>query len=226
MIKIAGIDSSLNSTGKCVMTLDDEYNIKEINLYGFHSTKKRCITGKNLDIYHVGTQYKKRPMPERQNIAYDFLEKYMEGVKYVAFEGYSYNSNKTNSSIVQLGEFCGGLKRIYYNMGMGIVIYAPKMVKRFATGDGEAGKVSMGQMFAKEFPDFYPTELTTLPQHESPHEDICDAFWMAETLRNQIMYEKKKDSLDEGTIAMLEYRSVPTGKKKTQSIVEMEMYRK
>jgi len=221
-LKIAGIDPSIDSTGKCIMTLDSMYGIRDIAFYGYNSTKKRCFKENNVEVFHVGTKYKKMNMCDRQNIAYEYLKKDMEDVKYTAFEGYAYGKRITRS-LVQLGEFIGGVKKMYYDMGMGIVIYAPRMVKRFATGDGNAEKVTMCHMFMKEFPDFYPEEFKKLPKYVDPHADMCDAFWIAETLRCQIMYERLgPDALDPGVVGFLEHKS----SKKTSAIIETTMIRK
>ena len=224
MLKIAGIDPSIDSTGKCIMTLDDKYNVIDIAFYGYISTKKHTFKQNNVEIFHVGTKYSKMNMCDRQNIAYEFLKKDMEDVKFVAFEGYAFGK-KITRSLVQLGEFIGGMKKMFYDEGKGIIIYPPRTVKRFATGDGEAGKLSMCQMFKEEFPNLYPKEFDLFKnQYETPHADLCDAFWMTETLRCQIIYEKlgRDSQLDEGTIAMLEFKST----KKTSAIVETKMIKK
>jgi hypothetical protein len=97
------------------------------------------------------------------------------------------------------------------------------VVKKFAIGNGEAGKVAMCQMFLKEFPHLYPEEFNQLKQFESPHNDLCDAFWIAQTLRCQIIYEKLgKGALSEGTVALLEAKS----NKKAVSIVETKLIKK
>lgn len=219
MIKIAGFDPSIDSTGKCIMELDDNMNVVTIRFYGYNKVKKRCFISENIEVFHVGCGYSKMNMFDRQNIAYEYLNKDMEDVKYVAFEGYAFGASLTRS-LVQLGEFIGGMKKMFYDQGKGIMIYPPRMVKRFATGDGNADKVHMCQMFKKEHRHFYPPELDALPQYGDPHADICDAFWIAETLRCQIKYEKKgREWLDEGTVAFLEQKSG----KKSAAIVETKL---
>jgi len=221
-LKIAGIDPSIDSTGKCIMTLNDNYDVIDIAFYGYNSVKKRCFKENNVEVFHVGTKYKKMNMHDRQNIAYEYLKKDMEDIKYVAFEGYAL-AKKHTRSLVQLGEFIGGMKKMYYDMGIGIIIYAPRMVKRFATGDGNAEKVHMCRMFQEEYTDLYPREFKKLTPYIDPHGDMCDAFWMAETLRCQIMYEKLgREAMDEGIVAFLEHKSTP----KTASIIETKMIRK
>jgi len=221
-MQIAGIDPSIDSSGKCIMTLDDNYEVIKIKFHGYNKVKKRCIKGENFEVFHVGTNYSKLNLFERQNLGYEVIHKCMHNVKYVAFEGYSYSSSATRA-IFQLGEYIGGMKKMFYEQGKGIMIYAPRMVKRFATGDGNAEKVTMCEMFKKEFPHLYPEGFKDLRQYEEPHSDMCDAFWMAETLRNHIIYEHLGAGyLDEGTVAFLEQQS----DKKSTSIVETKLIKK
>ena len=166
-------------------------------------------------------------MFDRQNMAYDILLKDMEDVKHVAFEGYAYgysDKDKSSGSFIQIGEFVGGMKKLFYDLGKGIIQYSPRTVKLFSTGDGNAGKTMMCQMFQSEYPEYYPHEVfERLPQFEDPHADICDAFWIANTLRYHLMYEMiGTDTMDEGTIAMLESKSDA----KTDAIVETKLIKK
>jgi len=222
-MKICGIDPSMNSTGKCIMDLDpNTFSILNIEFYGYSTVKSRCIEKNNVHISHVGTNYAKLNMFDRQDKAYKILMNDMDDVKHIAFEGYAFGATKT-SSIFQLGEFIGGMKKMFYDIGLGIMIYPPTVVKRFATGNGTADKTMMSAVLLEEYPNLYPEEFNLLPQNDSPHSDLCDAFWIAETLRNHIIYEVIGSSgLEEGTAALLEYKS----SKKMQSIVETKVIKK
>jgi Holliday junction resolvasome RuvABC endonuclease subunit len=220
-MKIAGIDPSMDSTGKCIMTLDDNFEVVDISFYGYNKVRKRCFKQDNVEVFHVGTKYSELNMFDRQNIAYDFLNKDMEDVKFVSFEGYAFGSTMTRS-LVQLGEFNGGMKKMFYDQGKGIMIYSPKTIKRFACGDGNADKIPMCTMFKLEKPNLYPEAFSLLDQwkYESPHGDICDAFWIAEALRCHIMYEKLgKHKIDEKLRTLLEHKST----NKSTSIVETKL---
>jgi Holliday junction resolvasome RuvABC endonuclease subunit len=221
-MKICGIDPSINSSGKCIMELDDNYNIIGVKLYGYNKTNKRCISGENFIVDRLGTKYDKLNMFERQDIAYEILNKDMEDVKHIAFEGYAFGKSGSRA-LIQLGEFIGGMKKMFYDQGKGIIIYPPKVVKRFATGNGNADKIMMSNMFKEEFPQFYPEGFSLFPQNQDPHSDMCDAFWIAETLRNHLIYDiLGEEHLDEGTVALLEEKS----SKKVSSIVETELLKK
>ena len=196
-MKIAGIDPSMNSTGKCIMDLDDEtFDIKSIMFYGYHTTKVRSISGERLRIDHIGTKFTSYNMFERQDLAYNILATDMEDVRHIAFEGYAFGKTGT-SSLIQLGEFNGGMKKFFYDQGKGIIIYPPTTIKHFATGSGAADKVGMVESFKKLYPCLYPESFNQLPQYDSPHSDLCDAFWICEILRNQLKY----DILGESSLA-------------------------
>ena len=166
-MKICGIDPSMNSSGKCIMDLDPkDFSIKSIKFYGYNSVKIRCINEGNVKLTSVGTKYTKANMFDRQNIAYQIINEDMEDVKHVAFEGYAFGATKTNS-IFQIGEFVGGMKKMFYDAGKGIMIYPPSVVKRFATGSGSADKTQMSAMFKEEYPNLYPEQFNLLPQTEA-----------------------------------------------------------
>lgn len=222
-MQICGIDPSMNSTGKCVMELDDTtFAIKSMKFYGYNSVNSRCLNGDNVILTSVGSKYLKDNMFNRQNIAYEIIAKDMEVVKHVAFEGYAFGATKTNS-IFQIGEFVGGMKKMFYDMGKGIIVYPPSVIKRFATGSGSADKTQMSAMFKEEYPNLYPSLFDSFPQNESPHSDLCDAFWIAEALRNHIIYETLgSKALSDTMVALLEYKS----NKKIQSIVDTTIVKK
>lgn len=222
-MKICGIDPSMNSSGKCIMDLDPkDFSIKNIKFYGYNSVKIRCISEGNVNLTSVGTKYLKSNMFDRQNAAYKIINEDMEDVKHVAFEGYAFGATKTNS-IFQIGEFVGGMKKMFYDAGKGIMIYPPSVVKRFATGSGSADKTQMSAMFKEEYPHLYPEQFNLLPQNESPHSDLCDAFWITEILRNHIIYDTLGSSaLSDNMVTLIEYKSG----KKIQSISETKIIKK
>ena len=47
-MKICGIDPSINSSGKCILELDDKYDIVSVKLYAYNTTLNRCITSENF----------------------------------------------------------------------------------------------------------------------------------------------------------------------------------
>jgi hypothetical protein len=226
-MKIAGIDPSINSSGKCVMTLDDNLDITDVKLYGYNKTKKRCITDeKNVFINHTGPgeSYTGAPIPARQDIAYNILDIGMEGVEYIGYENYSMDSK--SSSLYQIGEFVGGIKKMFYDRGIGYMLFAPKSIKRYATGNGNSGKLEMQYAYQKQYPQFYYDIIDEIPTSKSdftPVEDIIDSFWVAELISNLMKIEKfGPDSIDETKLDRILFRST----KKSMALCDAPMIKK
>lgn len=194
-MRICGIDQSMKSSGQVVMDLnDDTLDIEGIHFYGYTTVKCYGIHEGNVDIEYIGQydEYRAKSMPERQSIAYSILERNLDGVSYVGMEDYAVSKTKQNSgSILQIAEFNGGVRYMLYNMGIGIMNFGIMQVKRFATGDGHADKAPMCESFKMLYPDLYPADaFAKLREYESPHNDLCDAFWMCEVLRCCMKVEK------------------------------------
>jgi len=201
---------------------DDTYAIKSIKYYGHHTTKVREYLGNQVIVNHLGSKYTSKLMYERQDIAYNILLQDMDEVSHIAFEGYAFGKQGTRS-LVQLGEFIGGMKKLFYDMGKGIIIYPPKTVKKFATGNGNADKVLMCETFRITCPALYPEEFSNFEDFESPLADMVDAFWIAETLRCHLIYDVLgSEFLEDGIVGLLQSKST----KKTESIVETALVRK
>ncbi len=221
-VKICGIDPSINSTGKCIMTLDDKLDIISVKFYGYDSTIKYVMDTERVVVDRIPKDYDKMNMFDRQELAYSILKKDMDDVDYIAFEGYAFAKAKS-SSIFQLGEFIGGMKKMFYDMGKGIVIYPPPVVKRFATGNGNADKSMMASAIRNKYPDLYPIEFNSFKQFGSPHSDLCDSFWMADVLRNHMKYDKLgPSSMDEDMATILETPAT----KGAGSIIDTQMFKK
>ncbi len=208
-MKICGIDPSIKSSGQVVMTLDDAtLDVKDIQFYGYTTTKMYAIDEGNVHIAYLGNydSYSSRCIPDRQEQTYGIIGSHLDGVSFVGMEDYATSKTKKESgSILQIAEFCGGIRYMLYTMGLGIINFGIMQIKRFATGNGNAGKPDMCISFANEYPDLYPAEVfAKLKQYESPHNDLCDAFWMCEILRSCMKLEKfGEDSLDKGKLALL-----------------------
>lgn len=208
-MKICGIDPSIDSSGQVVMTLDDNtLNIVDIQFYGYTSTKMYAIDEGNVHIAYLGniTDYRSKSMPERQEMTYGIIGSHLDGVSFVGMEDYATSkTKKASGSILQIAEFCGGIRYMLYTRGIGIINFGIMQIKRFATGNGNAGKPDMCLSFKNEFPQLYPDDIfAKLKQFESPHNDLCDAFWMCEVLRTCMRLEKfGPDSIENEKLVFL-----------------------
>ena len=227
-MKICGIDPSIKSSGQVVMTLDDStLDIKDIQFYGYTTTKMYAVDEGNVHISYLGNyeSYAARCMPDRQEQTYSLIASHLKGVSYIGMEDYATSKAKKDSgSILQIAEFCGGVRYMAYTMGIGIINYGIMQIKRFATGNGNAGKPEMCISFAKEYPGLYPTDIfAKLREYESPHNDLCDAFWMCEILRTSMKFEKfGPSSIDDTKLAFL----TTTVTKGALSLIESPLMKK
>lgn len=195
LIKICGLDPSISSTGKTIMSLDSNtFEIKDVKYYGYSDTKIRCISDDRLELICVGTKYSKLSIMERQHIAYDILDIDMEDVKFVSFEGYAFSkvrkaSGANSRGMMQLGEFIGSMKFRYFSQGKGIVVYPSTTVKKLATGDGTADKLKMQAQLKHDYEQWYHPYMDNIKKWENPCSDLVDSFWMAEALRIHMKYD-------------------------------------
>lgn len=229
-MKIAGIDPSIHSSGKVIMDLDDEnFDIRSVDFYGYQPVIKAAVDIPHLKITCSGTDYDHIPMSARFERAFTILDIDMEDVKYVSFEDYAYDeaNQEGSNSIFQIGEFCGGARYHFYMQGKGIITYGIPQIKHFATGKGNAKKPAMCEAVREFFPDYYLPYFDTFPkQYESPHSDLCDAFWICEILRNHIKYSiLGPESLPEDILALMTVRN-KRGKKTSRALVDYSMYRR
>lgn len=195
IMKICGLDPSISSTGKTIMTLNaDTFAIDDVRFYGYCDTKIRCMVDDRLEIIHTGSKYSKLSVLERQNIAYEILDIDMEDVKFISFEGYAFSkvrkaSGANSRGMMQLGEFIGSMKYRYYCMKKGIVVYPSTTIKKLATGDGTADKIKMQSQIKHDYPDFYHPYLDNITKWENPCSDIADSFWICESLRLHMKFD-------------------------------------
>lgn len=185
-MKILGIDPSMDSSGMCRMELDDNYDIIDLQFFGYNKTKKWCIQTPKVDITCFGTKYPKLTIYERIDRSLEVFDIALEGVEYVAIEDFSYGSAMTNSTY-QIGEFVGAVRKFIFDKGISIDRYSPMSIKIFATGSHTASKFMMMHAYKTKHPDLFPTEIESdLKLNDSPQSDLNDAFWICEILRNKL----------------------------------------
>lgn len=207
-MKIMGIDPSEHSSGQVIMDLDDKLDIKEIHFYGYNSAKIRCIHTDNIEVTHLPTGWHKMCVIQRRMIAIDLLLSHVKDVQFMSIEDYAYGALKSKkcqtNSILQLAEFSGTLKTELYRRGIGVIAYPIGSNKLFATGNGSAGKPGMCNAMKDMHPDLFPKEFEG--NYDSPINDMVDAFWLCEVLRNHIKYDRGIP-MDDVTKGLLEYTS-------------------
>jgi len=187
---IVGIDPSMNSSGLVKFVLDDDLNIVDNDYMGFCSVKRNAD---DIKVHY----YNKKEYGNRYDLTLWMSEKifsFVEGADYVSMEDYAYGAN---GIVFDIGEFVGYLKMGIYKMGIPLRLYDPLSNKKFATGHGDADKISMYDAFEKRKTQSKrdTLDLNHLPEPNkssgvSPTSDIVDAYFLCSLLRKELMLRK------------------------------------
>jgi Holliday junction resolvasome RuvABC endonuclease subunit len=175
-MKLVGIDPSINGTGLCKFTLDDNFKIIKYDYLGFSTVKKHesnnivCFRKKDF----------KNDIDQNIFIT-EHVENFIDGVDYISMEDYAFAAT---GRVFDIAEFVGGLKLMIYNKGIPLRMIEPTVVKKFATNHGNCDKISMEDEYMKH--DTLKLDKD-LPQYKSPKADIIDAYYITDLLRLEIM---------------------------------------
>ena len=181
---IVGIDYSLTSPAICVNNIDDN----KIKFY-YLTTKKKWL-GKQSDNI-IGYEHKEwtDPIERFKNIS-DFIldilytNPLFDQPNYQIFiEGYSYGSK--GQGLFQIAENCGILKYRLQDKGYTYETVVPSVVKKGATGKGNADKDMMYESFLKETKINLKKILDT-EKCGNPLSDIVDSYYI-----QKVGYENK-----------------------------------
>jgi len=171
---IVGIDFSLNSPAICVS--QGSFEFKKCKF--FYLTNKKKHIGpmmKNvLGIEH--TEYK-NPIDRFTNLSTWALSIIIKLTNPEIFiEGYSFGSK--GQAVFQIAENGGILK--YRLKEYDYKILVPSVIKKFATGKGNADKQMMYEQFCKDT-NINLMKVMDIPTLNNPVTDIVDSYYIAKT---------------------------------------------
>lgn len=205
MILCVGIDPSLNSTGICLSKYDPDINEElDIHFDIVHNdklSKKEKIAQdryKEFFEYHVinTDKYNKQDISVsefefkkterllkcvetiREILNREFYRNNVYDHAYVCIEGLSYGSTRSTKSIFELAGLNYLIRAMIlelFRSSVTLIISPPSVIKKFATGKGNANKEEIIESFKIAFKDF---ELPKL-------DDISDAFFMKEIAKKE-----------------------------------------
>ena len=172
---IIGIDYSLTSPAICI-TKDF---IFENSQFFFLTNKKKYIGPMSKNIF--GFEHKEYNTPihrfsQISDWAFDTIKETIHTTQKVFIEGYSFGSK--GQAVFQIAENCGILKYRLQEMDIDYETVVPSVVKKGATGKGNADKDLMYESFSKET----NTDLKKIFDVEkigNPVSDIVDSFYIA-----------------------------------------------
>jgi Holliday junction resolvasome RuvABC endonuclease subunit len=170
---IAGIDYSMTCPCICTGPFLKTFRFKDF-IFNFLTGKEKRV-GKWLGKQIIGTQHAAYSSPEQRfnNIA-SWAINIVNSADFVVLEGYAMGAK---GLVFHIGENTGLLKHNLWLFQKRFVVVAPKTIKKFATGSGNARKEQMYESFLAE------TKVDLLALFEqtkvnSPVNDIVDAFYM------------------------------------------------
>lgn len=181
---IVGIDYSMTSPAICVCSGDFKYeNCKFIFVTG---TKKYAqIFNEQIEgISAISYKNNIERFANLSELTYDFIfsswpdDEDSSDVS-IGLEGYAFGAK---GQVFNIGENTGILKhRLTYIEDWNIDVHAPTVVKKFATGRGNATKEDMYEAFTKETGVNLGDILnqSTSPKVSSPINDIVDSYYIA-----------------------------------------------
>ena len=165
---IIGIDYSLTSPAVCV-------NDGKLKFY-YLTTKKQLIGKQSKDI--IGYEHKEWTDPIQRftyisDFVFDIL--FTTNNPKIFIEGYSFGSK--GQGLFQIAENCGILKYRLLEKNYGYNTVVPSVVKKGATGKGNADKDMMYEAFVKEtnidLKQIFDTEKVG-----NPISDIADSYFI------------------------------------------------
>lgn len=186
-MKYAGIDYSLSCPAMTVYD-DDSNSYSFYYLYGIKSRVYDDINvhGKLLDTTSHSVSKDISDMSIHSSIsrfteiATFFLNVIrQEKVEVVFLEGYSLGSK---GKVFSIAEHTAILKKTLYDNGVDTVIIPPTVIKKFATGKGNAKKEMMVDWFEKseDVSDHIKQSLAYTQgkiKDTSPYTDLVDSYW-------------------------------------------------
>ena len=176
---IVGIDYSLNSPAICIA--DNNFDFDKCSFH-FLTSKKKHIGkfGKNIFGYEI-KEYTTN-IERFNNIslwALDIIHKYKprQQTAQVFIEGYSFGSK--GQAVFQIAENCGLLKyKLHMSPSILYDIIVPSVVKKYASGKGNADKQLMYDSF-KEHTKQDLLKLFDMGKLNNPVTDIIDSYYIA-----------------------------------------------
>ena len=174
---IVGIDYSLNSPAICIA--GDDFDFDKCSFH-FLTSKKKHIGkfGKNIFGYEIKDY--KTPIERFTNIstwALDIIHKHKTDTAKVFIEGYSFGSK--GQAVFQIAENCGILKyRLQLSPSILYDTVVPSVVKKFASGKGNADKQLMYDSF-KEHTKQDLLKMFDMGKLSNPVTDIVDSYYIA-----------------------------------------------
>jgi len=172
---IIGVDYSLTSPAICI-TEDFKF---ENSQFFFLTNKKKYIGPMSKNIF--GFEHKEYITPihrfsQISDWVLDTIKETFHSPQQVFIEGYSFGSK--GQAVFQIAENCGILKYRLQELKIDYETIVPSVVKKGATGKGNADKDLMYESFSKET-NTNLKKIFDVEKIGNPVSDIVDSFYIA-----------------------------------------------
>lgn len=186
---IVGIDYSLTSPCICI-SRDKTFS----NSFFYFLNDRKSVLGKCHNI--LGEQHEEYLTDQEryENIAswvISILSNFDKQEVVILIEDYSYGSK---GKVFHIAENCGILKYMLYKHEYRFFTVPPTVIKKFATGKGNATKDKMYETFVRDtFVDLHNI-ISPTTKLGSPTTDIVDAWYIAQYMFKKTEQEKGENN--------------------------------
>ena len=184
--KIAGIDYSLTSPAICIYTEEENdgyFDFDRCVLYYLSNNERQqqLATRSGLSNLKAELYPEWNCEEERHEKLASWAYRIVQGCSEVYLEGYAF-ATSAQAGVRSIAENTGLLKHKMWKNKVSFKSYPPTVIKKFATGKGNANKELMYDAFVGEL--LTPTNLKELltPRAKkviNPISDIVDAYFIA-----------------------------------------------
>ena len=181
--KIAGIDYSLTSPAVCIYTEESDgghFDFDSCVLHYLSHTKgqQQLAAGCGLNNIKATPYPEWKTTEERHENLSDWTYKLIQGCKEVFIEGYAYGVTSNRAPIY---ENTAILKHKMWKYKVPFTIFPPSVIKKYATGKGNADKELMYKAFCDELltpPDLKERLSPKAKKVTNPISDIVDSYFI------------------------------------------------
>ena len=180
-MRIAGIDYSLTSPAICVWKSTDDrlFNFDDCALYYLEIPKRRGPTPHGILNIHADPYPEWETEEERHELLSKWTMSIITGCE-VFIEGYAFATSGT-SHVRSIAENTGLLKHKMYKVKQSFTSVPPTVIKKYATGKGNANKEGMYEAFVDEL--LTPTDLKErltpkATKVKNPVSDLVDSYFI------------------------------------------------
>jgi Holliday junction resolvasome RuvABC endonuclease subunit len=169
-----GVDYSLSCPCVCVSR-----DLTFTNSFFYYLTDRKSVVGKfNNILGDLHDDYLTDQQRYENNASWvlSIIAEHNKDQIRIMIEDYSFGSK---GRVFNLAENCGILKYLLYKNGYQFFTVAPTVVKKYATGKGNATKEGMYKAFLEETQVDLNQILTPNCKLSSPVTDIVDAWYIA-----------------------------------------------